>query len=534
MARDPLRIAIFRFEQIAPLLEGRLTPAERHNIAEAAARTPILWPSGRHAPVPASTLYRWLAIYRKDPRTEGLLPRPRPPYRKPRVIPPEWVAYALALVEEEPARSLYILGTKLKDRFNLARRPSRSSLHRALRRAPRYVAARRRARGERRMRIRFQADRPHQLWHADAKAKFPVRFADGTCILVRVLSMLDDASRFVLCGLVVLEETAAAAVAVFRRAAARWGLPERFYADRGSAYDADVFRKGIALLGVRRIFTKARNPSAHGKIEAYHRSLERWFVKELKHQLVRDLRHLQELFDAAIDGIYHDHPHRELRRTPREALGQARSERLVSLERLQQVFLVERVLTAHPKDATVRVGGVLYRVPARLLLGTRKVRVLVDPEDPKAPQVETAPGAVEALPPAIRPAEVSAPPVAATTADEPAGALTPLLERYRGRTLPLAQPGFGLPEIYDALGRELGRSVPATETEAAAVVEWLATYGPFEPRAFRAALARARKRLGAGRPLAHLLDALAREVRPLRPPSSAPRKTGPAFRKESL
>lgn len=531
MARETLRVAIFRFEQISPLLDRRLTPAERHLLVQAAARTPVLWPSGRHAPIPAGTLYRWLAIYRVARTLESLLPQRRKPSLKPCVILRDWVLFALALLEEEPERSLFILGRKLEARFKLSKPPSRSTLYRALRREARYAALRRRARGERRLRTRFEALHPHELWQADGKGKFWVRFADGTEAQVTVLSILDDATRFIVCGLVVLEETAAAVVATFRRAAARYGLPEKYYADRGSAYDAYVFRKGIALLGVHRIGTHPRNAPARGKIEAYHRALKRWFVRELKHQLVRDLQHLQELYDAWLEGIYHAHTHRELRRTPRQAMGETRSARLVSLERLAQAFLIERILTAHPKDATVRVEGALFRVPARYAEGTRKVRVLVDPEAPEQPFLEIAPGRLSPLPPAVHPTGPTPPaPGPRSPDDEPAGALTPLLEQYRGRTLPLARPGFGLPEIYDAIGRELGRPVPATEAEAALVVAWLDDAGPFDPRAFHAALARVRRRLGAGRPLTQVVRALAREVRPAPPVRG---RKGPGSGKES-
>lgn len=530
MARVPLRVAIFRFEQISPLLDQRLTRAERHLLVQAAARTPVLWPCGRRAPVPPGTLYRWLAIYKVNRNLESLLPRPRKPSRKPGVLLRTWVLFALALLEEEPDRSLYILGRKLEAHFKLPKPPSRSSLYRALRRERRYAALRRRARGERRHRTRFQALRPHELWQADGKGKFWVRFADGTEVQITVLSILDDNTRFVVCGLVVLEETAAAAVATFRRAVARYGLPDKYYADRGSAYDSYVFRKGIALLGVHRIGTRPRNAPARGKIEAYHRAMKRWFVNELKHQLVRDLPHLQELFDAWLDAIYHTHPHRELHRTPRQAMGETRSERLVSLERLRQAFLVERILTAHPKDATVRVEGTLFRVPARFVEGKRQVRVLVDPEAPGAPFLEIAPGRFQPLLPAVQPTGPTPRTPSPSSADEPAGALTPLLEQYRGRTLPLARPGFGLPEIYEAFGHELGRPVPATEAEAALVVDWLAATGPFDPRAFHAALARVRKRLGAGRPLSQLVRALAREVRPA-PPARG--RKGPGSGKES-
>ena len=506
MPRDPLRVACFRFEQIAVLLDARLTRGERGRLVDAAARTPVLWPSGREAPVPASTIYRWLRLYRASPKIEVLLPRPRPRSKKAPSVTTEWVSFALALLEEEPSRSLYILGQRIRDRFGPSRAPSRASLHRALRRDPRYAALRRRARGDRRLRTRFQADAPHEIWQADAKAKFRVHFADGTTREFKVISLLDDNTRFILRGLVVREETTAAAVAVFRQAAARFGLPHKFYADRGSAYDSDLFRKGLAILGVYRIPTRSHNAPAHGKIEAYHRALERWFVVELKHQLVRDERHLQELFDACIDGIYHEHVHRELRRTPSAALGNRVSDRQVSLDRLRDAFLVERVLTVHRKDGTVRIDGTLFRIPGRS--PARKVRVVVDPDEPRAPFLISSTGLREPLLPAVHGTKGTRPARPAAVSDEPVGSLTPLLERYRGRTLPLARPGFGLPEVYEAFSRALDRPVPSTEAEAALIVEWLASHGPFAPEAFESELARTLARLGNRRPLAQILQAL--------------------------
>jgi hypothetical protein len=211
MKPEPLREACWRFEQISPLLDPQLTASERRRLIEAMARVCLVWPSGREAPVPVSTLYRWLKAYRKDPRIEALLRTPR--RCQAHAIRPEWVAYALAQLEEEPARSLFLLGLRIQHRFALARMPSRGSLHRALQAEPRYRALRRRARGERRLRRRFQALRPHQIWHADAKAAFPVRFADGTSRPLQVLAILDDATRFVLAALVVASESLGAAVA---------------------------------------------------------------------------------------------------------------------------------------------------------------------------------------------------------------------------------------------------------------------------------------------------------------------------------
>jgi len=475
---------------------------------EEMGRVCMRWPSGREAPIPKSTTYRWLRAYQKDPRIESLLPAQRK--RMAKAIKPEWVRHALALLEEEANRSLFILCLRIQHCFELERAPSRASLQRALKNEPRYIKLRRRARGERKLRRRFQARKPHEIWHADAKGAFMVRFTDGTKHKVQVLSILDDATRFVLAALVVLSESLRAAVATFRAAAARWGLPVKFYADRGSAYDSDAFRKGLAVLGCHRINTKSRNPSAHGKIEAYHRSLKRWFVQELKHQPVRDLKHLQALLDAVLDQIYHEHVHRELKHTPREAFGGRISPRIVSLQRLREAFLIEKTLTAHKKTGEIRVGGKLFIVPERFWGKNRQVQIAIDPETPTVPYAVVKPGLYEPLESAFPECENRTEPAAG---DEPVGPLTPLLQRYRGRDLPLACGGFGLPEIYEAFSRALGRPVPATEVEAATVSQWLADNGPFEPKAFAAALANSLEALGPGRPLAQIVAALNRRIK---------------------
>ncbi|MEK7993969.1 MAG: DDE-type integrase/transposase/recombinase [Planctomycetota bacterium] len=529
MALDPLRVAVWRFEQIGSFLDPTLTSGERHRLIRAAARVPVGWPSGREGPVPLSTLYRWCKRYRKDPRIESLMDHP-PPARAVRAIPPEWLQYALALVEQEPARSLYVLAGMLQDQFRLAAPPSQASLHRALQKEPRYRNLRNRARGEARNKIRrrFQATQPHEIWHADAKGKFSVTFTNGSTKTLRIMTILDDATRFVLRALIVAEETLAAAVATFRQAAGRFGLPEKFYADRHAVYDSLAFRNGLGVLGIHRINTRPRNAGAHGKIEAYHRVLKRWFIKELPHQPVLDLPHLQGLLDAVIDQRYHQHPHRELKQTSRQALADRMSRRTVTLERLREVFLVERTLVYHRKDRTIRVAGILFRIPREVEAPGRKVTIAIDPEEPAKPYLRLRQGnALQPLLPAVHPAGDRQQPVAEPPEpggpglpapggrEEPAGSLTPLLEKYRGRTLAQARPGFGLPEIYQAFAQALGRPVPYTETEAHTVLSWLAKRGPFPPEAFHAALSKTIKSLGASRPLAQILQALDRKIRPL-------------------
>jgi len=508
MALDPLKVAIWRFEQITPLLDYCLCDTQRAELIEQMSRMPIRWPSGRDAPVAKSTFYLWLHRYQSDPRIESLLPKQRRHFSAPLAIKPEWVQYALALIEEEPARSLSIVSQRIKMHFDLPAAPSRSSLQRALASQRRYVMVRTRARQPRR--TRFAATRIHHLWHGDAKAEFAVTFTDGRPCRFRILSIIDDCSRFVLAALIVASESLPAVCRTFCNAAARYGLPDAFYADRGSPYDAWVFRQGLALLGVRRIPTKPRNPSAHGKIEAYHKTLQRWFIKELRHQPLVDENHLQQLLNAFIDQLYNLHYHRELKKSPADAFSNTISHRLASLERLHRSFLKTSRQKPDKKTGNVRVNGRPYRVPDHFLVPRRRLQIAENLLDSSRAFLIDHQGRLIELKPAVRLIADTSPAQHYPSQHYPVGSLSPLLESYRGRKLPQAKSAFGLPEIYTCFGYAMGRRVPDTEKEATLILQWLKKHGPFEPAAFDKALNTALKRLGPGRPLSHLLDELSR------------------------
>jgi hypothetical protein len=125
----------------------------------------------RDGPIGTSTLYQWLNAYQASPRLQSLMPRRRPAGSGAgAIIKAEWIEHALGLIEEEPKRSLFILGKRLQRAFSLPKAPSRSSLHRALRREPRYRTALRSLHTKQR-RGRFQTTRAHLIWQGDAKAE---------------------------------------------------------------------------------------------------------------------------------------------------------------------------------------------------------------------------------------------------------------------------------------------------------------------------------------------------------------------------
>ncbi len=513
---DPYTLAAWRFEQIAPFIDASLDEQARRAALRERTTTAIEWPGAEqrrrrgqapiYKPIPKSTLYRWLAAYRKEGYL-GLLPKGRSDRGKPRHgATAEWIHYAIALLYEQPERSLTQLEVYLALQFE-EYALSRSSLARHLRAHPAYAGIERLRRGEGpKRRARYQADYPHEGWQLDAKGPFAVRLKDGQRLHVHVLSVLDDYSRYVLAACIALAANIAAALRVFETAVARWGLADRFQFDQGSAFESHPFRQGLAQLGIHRNAVKTRTPEWQGKIEAYHRTLSRWFISELRAQEVIDLEHLQQLLEAMLALVYNTHPHRELGTTPEKRLAGRLSERRVSLEVLQRAFFVQTSAKAHPKTAEVSLPNGRFRLPAAQ--AGQRHRFAYHPVHPCAVLLSAAGGEL-----ALEPFTTK--PLASVPLQSPprgSGQLQKLLDRWRGRERPNAEPGFGLPELFGELGKLLGRTLPQSEREAHTVLAFYRRHGPLARAAFLAACARTQSALGEGRPLSAYLADLTRQI----------------------
>jgi transposase InsO family protein len=505
------------------------------------ARRPAVWPSGDTRPVTLATLYRWVSRYKR--RTlDGLRPVVRKDKGKKKArLPADVVKKAAALLSEDPDMSFTFLISVLKadPELDLPARKLRiapSTLRRRLAADPVYVRLQR-ARKQKR-RCRFVARRPHQIWHLDAKGPVSVRFISGKQDSFHVLSVIDDATRSVLAAIIVPSPNRAAAVRVFRLAAKRWGLPDLIYADRASVFDSVAFRTGIAQLGTHRIRVKARNPEANGKIEAYHRTLVAWFTGRLKSQKVVDLEHLQQLLDAVLEVLYQNHRHRHLRCSPRAALGDQTSTRKVSAARLDAAFRDERVRKTHPKTGEVDFGAHTFVVPEPLR--GQRLTFFVDPE-PDIPPIVVEPGTGKHLVlerAQVRPEDCTATPQTTArraTPESPVrwghGPLQTLYDTWQGKVRPIAEPGFGLPELFELLAKAIGRMVPRSDSEAALIQRVYRAIGPLPSKATETALGRIGRRLGTGRPMQIYLDALAASVTPS--PKSPETKTKTKTRRTS-
>ena len=506
-------MARWRYEQILEAL-GPMAHDVRGEIVARITAVPTRWPSGETRPVSSATVYRWISLHDRGGLT-ALRPRRRRDRGCKRArLPKDVVRRARELLLEDPEISFTMLlallhadpELRLRERKILV---SKSTLQRRLAADPTYTRLKR-VRARARRRTRFVARLPHDIWHLDAKGPVTLRLGSRELISFHVLTVLDDMSRATLASLIAPTPDLCAAVRVFRAAAERWGLPGRIYADRASIFDAHAFRAGLADMGAHRIWAKPRNPEANGKIEAFHRVLGTWFVKRLPRQVVVDLVHLQQLLDAVLETLYMGHHHRGLKTPPRVALGERVSPRAVSRERLVDAFRAKRTLKAHPKTGEVDLGGATYLVPADLR-GQRLV-FLVDP-DPTVPPLVVEPGTERPLPverAAIRAEDL---PLAEPRPERwGKGNLQTLYDAWQGKVRPIAEPGFGLPEIFQLLAETAGRPVPRSDAEAARIHHAYRAIGPLARRPTEAALRTIGERLGKGRPIQTYLDALARAI----------------------
>jgi len=512
---NPYEIATWRFEQIAPFVDPSLNRAQQRAALRERIVKPVEWPHSKEGkrrkvkPLGRSTLSRWINLYRKN-GYQGLLPKARKDRGKPRdssAALAEWIQYAIGMLYEQPDRSLTQLILYLRLEFE-DYSISRSTLWRRLREHPAYCGLEQLRHGKsKRLFDLYQASYPHECWQLDGKGPFPVRLMSGERVWVYVLSVIEVLSRKILAAVIAPSENEKDAARVIQRAVSVYGLADRFQYDRASAFDSHLVREGLAQCGIHRNHVIPRSPEFQGLIEAYHRALKRWFVKELKEQEVVDLRHLEELLEAMIAEFYNNHVLREFKSTPNQLLAGRTSERRLSLDDLERAFWISTNAKSHAKTGQVKLGDMHFRVPAshaghRCAFRYDPVHegkaalVLADREIPLKPFFK------KPLPPA-RPTEVER---------RGTGQLQKLLDKRRGHIRPNSQPGYGLPEVYRELSALLGRQMPADNREAHKILAFYRKHGPLPREPFREACRKTRQALGSGRPLSTYLRDLERQI----------------------
>src|SRR4051794_10294739 len=174
--------------------------------------------------VSRQTVHSWLRRYAADGGLANLADRPSRPHACPHQMSAQVEAKVLAIRDLSPAWGPSRIRYQL-EREGVAPVPGRSGVYRALVRNGRIdPVRRRRRRGDYR---RWERSRAMQLWQMDVMGG--VRLADG--VEVKVVTGIDDHSRFIVCAVVVARATARPVCDALLAALRRHGVPEQILTD---------------------------------------------------------------------------------------------------------------------------------------------------------------------------------------------------------------------------------------------------------------------------------------------------------------
>jgi transposase InsO family protein len=225
--------------------------------------------------VARQTVHRWIARYRGG-GLGALADRSHRPKGCPHQMPAAIEARVLEIrrVHDEwgPIRIRHALA-----REEVSPLPGRSSIYRALLRAG-MIEARRRRRRKADYR-RWERPASMELWQLDVMGR--VFLADGTEL--KVVTGIDDHSRFCVLATLVPRATARRVCAAFAEAIRRYGVPEEVLTDNGKVFTARFGHRAAETLfdricrenGITHRLTAVRSPTTTGKIERFHKTLRR-------------------------------------------------------------------------------------------------------------------------------------------------------------------------------------------------------------------------------------------------------------------
>jgi transposase InsO family protein len=260
--------------------------------------------------VSRQSVHTWLARYAED-GLAGLDDRSHEPESCPHQAPPEVEAAVCELRRAHPRWGARRIEFELGRNGCPGRVPSRMTVYRILIRHG-LISPVKRKRGRKDYK-RWQREEPMQLWQMDIVGG--VMLPGGK--EAKVVTCVDDHSRFAVAAKVVHRATGRAVCTAFAEALQKYGVPEEMLTDNGKQF-TDRFGRGGEVLfdricrenGIAHRLTQPASPTTTGKVERFHQTLRRELLDDAG--VFADLGAAQ----AAVDGFLHeyntDRPHQAL------------------------------------------------------------------------------------------------------------------------------------------------------------------------------------------------------------------------------
>ena len=259
--------------------------------------------------VTRQSVHNWIARY-NDGGLAALADRSHRPQTCAHQIPPELEALICELRRQHPGwgprRILHQLGKRGVDPL-----PGRSSIYRCLKRHNLIELRRRRKRRDEFR--RFERDRPMQLWQMDVLGGVMLDDASE----LKVVTGIDDHSRFCVAAGLVRRATSKAVCEVFSASLSRYGIPDEVLTDNGKVFTGRFGPQPVEVLfdricrenGISHRHSGVRSPTTTGKIERFHQSLRKEFLAD---RTFESLEAAQGALDAWVVDYNTERPHQAL------------------------------------------------------------------------------------------------------------------------------------------------------------------------------------------------------------------------------
>lgn len=163
--------------------------------------------------------------------------------------------------------------------------------------------------------MRWERPGPMQLWQMDVTGS--VRMVDGS--EAKLISGIDDHSRYCVIATVVTRATGRAVCAAFAGALVEFGVPEQLLTDNGRQFTGKygrprptevLFDRICRENGIEHLLTKVRSPTTTGKVERWHQTLQRELLDV--HPPFVDVAEAQAAVDAWREEYNTGRPHQAL------------------------------------------------------------------------------------------------------------------------------------------------------------------------------------------------------------------------------
>jgi transposase InsO family protein len=322
--------------------------------------------------VSRQTVHAWLRRYANQ-GLGSLADKSKKPEHCPHQMAPETEAKVLELRRAHAGWGPRTILGRLRD-AGVEPLPSRSAIYRALVRH-KLIDPQKRKR-QRSDYKRWERTRSMELWQMDVMGRYFL--SDGTeC---KVVTGVDDHSRFCVCAKVVARATARPVCDALLEALSTHGAPEQLLSDNGKVFTARfglgpgpvLFDRICHDNGIKHILTAPYSPTTTGKIERFHRTVRDEFLcdHDRVHATIADA---QAALDTWVAEYNSTRNHQSLGdRPPQERFALARSP--AGITEVVDVIddPVEKPVTPRPLGVTrwvnakgqISIGAFRYRVGA--------------------------------------------------------------------------------------------------------------------------------------------------------------------------